>query len=326
MSTRRQVIVAGISGLAVQSPAIAQGARPFRIGWLSLGRPGTPSPFLDAFRRGLKERGYVEGNNVVLEERSADGSIERADQMVTELVRLRVDVIVTQGGAARSAYRLAGSTPVVMGYSGDPVEAGFIESLAKPGGTRTGMRFLAFELVAKRLEVLAQVLPSGPLIAVIADPEHPGEQAEFRRSELTARDLGIRLSRYPVRNVSELNAAFRAISAAGVQALVVFPDAFTLQQRETLAAFGLARRLPTASGWSTFAESGFLMTYGPNLSASYAHLATYVDKILKGARPADLPVELPTSIEFVINAKTAKAIGVKFPQAMLLRADRVIEE
>lgn len=326
MSTRRQVIVAGICGLAVQNPAISQGAKAYRIGWISLGRPDTPSPFLDAFRQGLKERGYIEGNNVVLEARSADGSIERADRMITELVRLKVDVIVTQGGAARSAYRLAGATPVVMGYSGDPVEAGFVETLAKPGGTRTGMSFLAFELVGKRLEVLAQVLPSGANIAVVADPEHPGEQAEFRRSELTARDLGIRLSRYPVRNVGELNAAFKAISTEGAQALVVFPDAFTLDQREKLAAFGLARRLPTVSGWSTFAESGFLMTYGPNLRASYAHLATYVDKILKGARPADLPVELPTSVEFVINAKTAKAIGVTFPQAMLLRADRIIEQ
>jgi len=316
----------GACGFAASLGAIAQSTRVYRVGWISLGSPNTPSPYLDAFRQGLKERGYVEGRNVVVEARLADGSAERADQMVTELVQLKVDVIVTQGSAVRSAFRQAGATPVVMGYSGDPVAAGFVDALARPGGTRTGLSFLALELVGKRLEVLAQVLPSGSHIAIVANPEHPGEQTEFRRSQLAAQDLGMKLSYFPVRTAEELSAAFNAISGNGAQAVVVFPDAFTVDQRDKIAAFGLSRRLPTVSGWSTYADSGFLMTYGPNLGASYAHLATYVDKILKGAKPADLPVELPTSVEFVINARTAKAIGVKLPQAMLLRADRVIGE
>ena len=316
----------GACGFAASLGAIAQGTRVYRVGWISLGSPNTPSPYLDAFRQGLKERGYVEGKNVVVEARLADGSAERADQMVIELVQLKVDVIVTQGSAVRSAFRQAGATPVVMGYSGDPVAAGFVDALARPGGTRTGLSFLALELVGKRLEVLAQVLPSGSHIAIVANPEHPGEQTEFRRSQLAAQDLGMKLSYFPVRTPEELDAAFKSISGNGAQAVVVFPDAFTVDQREKVAAFGLSRRLPTVSGWSTYADSGFLMTYGPNLGASYAHLATYVDKILKGAKPADLPVELPTSVEFVINARTARAIGVKLPQAMLLRADRVIGE
>jgi len=327
MEPRRQVVVAlGVFGLIAPLVAFAQSTRVYRVGWISLGSPDTPSPYLDAFRQGLKEHGYVEGRNIVVEARLAHGSAERADQMVTELVQLKVDVIVTQGSAVRSAYRFAGATPVVMGYSGDPVQARFVEALARPGGTRTGMSFLALELVGKRLEVLTQVLPSGAHIAIVANPEHPGEQTEFQRSQIAAQDLGMKLSYFPVRNPEELDTAFKAISGNGAQAVVVFPDAFTVDQREKIAAFGLNRRLPTVSGWSTYAESGFLMTYGPNLRASYAHLATYVDKILKGAKPADLPVELPTSVEFVINARTAKAIGVKLPQAMLLRADRVIGE
>ena len=297
----------------------------YRIGWISLGKSGAPSPFLDAFRQGLKERGYSEGRNVVIEARSADGSRERADQMVIALVESKVDVIVTQGGAAWSAYRYGGTTPVVIGYSGDPVEAKFVESLARPGGPRTGMSFLALELVGKRLEVLAQVLPAGARVAVIAHPEHPGEQNELRHSQAAAQDLGLKLRYFPVRTAEELESAFKVILGEAIAAMVVFPDALTLDHRERIAAFGLTNRLPTVSGWSSYAESGFLMTYGPNLNASYAHLATYVDKIFKGAKPADLPVELPTSVEFVINAKTAKAIGIKIPQAMFLRADRVID-
>jgi putative ABC transport system substrate-binding protein len=280
---------------------------------------------LGAFKQGLRERGYVEGRNVVVEARFADGSGERADRMVDELVQSKVDVIVTQGGAVRSAYRNAGTTPVVMGYSGDPVEAKFVDSLARPGGTRTGVSFLALELVGKRLELLAQVMPAGARISIIAYPEHPGEQSEFRSSQVAAQEFGMKLSYFPVRNAEELGAAFKTIASNGTQAIVVFPDAFTVDHRKAIAAFGLEQRMPTVSAWSTYAESGFLMTYGPNLSKSYAHLASYVDKILKGAKPADLPVELPTTVEFVINAKTAKAIGIKLPQAMLLRADSVID-
>jgi len=304
---------------------MAQSARVYRVGWISLGKSDTPSPYLDAFRQGLRKRGYVEGRNVVVEVRLSDGSRERADEMVAALVQSKVDVIVTQGGAVWSAYSRAGATPVVMGYSGDPVEAKFVESLARPGGSRTGMSFLSLELVGKRLEVLAQLLPAGSRVAIIAYPEHPGEQTELRYSQDAAQNLGIKLYYFPVSNQEGLDAALKAISASATQAVVVFPDAFTLNYREEMAAFGLKYRLPMVSGWSMYAESGFLMTYGPNLNDSYAHLATYVDKILKGARPAELPVELPTSVEFVINAKTAKAIGVKLPQAMLSRADRVIE-
>ena len=326
MTSRRQVLSAFGSVVLVTPCAIfAQSSRVRRIGWVGLGKADAPSPFLDAFRQGLKARGYVEGRDIVVEARFADGLRERGDDMVTALVHSKVDVIVTQGGALRSAVRHGGATPVVFGYSGDPVVAEFVASFSRPGGTRTGMSFLALELVGKRLDMLAQLLAPGSHVAIVADPEHPGEQSEFRTSQAAARRTGLKLGYFPVRGVDELDEAFRRMAGDGTQALVVFPDAFTIDQRERLAAFGLKQKLPAVSGWSLFADSGFLMSYGPNLRDCYAHLAGYVDRILKGAKPADLPVELPTSVEFVVNAGTAKAIGVKLPAAMLARADRIIE-
>lgn len=326
MNTRRQMLLAfGAGVLIAPLGGIAQSPRVYRVGWISLAKSDAPSPFLDAFQQGLEERGYIAGKNIVIDARLADGSRDRADEMVAALVRSRVDVIVTQGSAAWSAHRHAGATPVVIGYSGDPLEARFVKSLAQPGGTVTGMSFLTLELVGKRLEILAQLLPAGSRVAIVANPEHPGEQTELRHSKIAAQDLGMKLAYYPVRNPQEVDTALKTIAADATQAIVVFPDALTLDQREKIAAFGLKSRLPTVSGWSMYAESGFLLTYGPNLRDSYAHLASYVDKILKGAKPADLPVELPTSVEFVINARTAKAIGIQLPQAMLLRANSVIE-
>jgi putative ABC transport system substrate-binding protein len=326
MKSRRQILEAlGACVLIAPLAAIAQSNKVYRVGWISLGQSNAPSPYLDAFRQGLKERGYIEGKNLVLDARLADGSRERADQMVAALVRSKVDIIVTQGGAAWSAYRHAETTPVVIGYSGDPVEAKFVKSLAQPGGTLTGMSFLALELVGKRLELLAQILSPGSRVAVIADPEHPGEQTELRESRVAAQNIGMKLSYFPVRTPEELDAAFKTISSETTQGIVVFPDAFTLDQRVRIATFGLKYRLPIVSGWREYAESGFLMTYGPNLRDSYAHLAVYVDKILRGARPADLPVELPTSVQFVVNARTAKALGLTIPKELLLRADEVIQ-
>jgi putative ABC transport system substrate-binding protein len=299
--------------------------RVYRVGWVSMSDSGARAESLASLRRGLKDLGYVEGRNLEIDTRFASGSRERADQMVRELVQSKIDVIVTQGGAAWSAYRHAGTTPVVLGFSGDPVEAKFVESLARPGGPRTGMSWLALELVGKRFELLAQLIPGVTRVAVLADPGHPGEQNERRHSETAAQRLGMTLRHFPVRNARELDVAFEAIAKQPPQALVIVPDAVTLDQSATIAAFGLTQRLPTISGWGTYADSGVLLTYGPNLNESYAYLAKYVDKILKGANPAELPMELPSTVELVINARTARAIGVRLPQAILARADRVID-
>ncbi|HET7096855.1 MAG TPA: ABC transporter substrate-binding protein [Casimicrobiaceae bacterium] len=327
MISRRRVVVAFASGaLTTAISGLAQNStRVFRIGWLALSDPKAPSPPLESLRAGLEKLGYVEGRNIVIDARASRGSRERADQMVIELVKSKVDVIVTQGGAAWSAYRYAGAIPVVMGFSGDPVEAKFVDSFARPGGSRTGMSFLALELVGKRLELLAEIAPSAKRMAVVANPAHPGEQGELRASQVAAQNLGISLGYFPVHSGEDVDSVLAAIASQTLQGLVIFPDAITLDHREKIAAFGVKHRMPTVSGWSAYADSGVLLTYGPNLGDCYAHLATYVDKILKGAKPADLPMELPTSVELAVNMKSAKAIGTRIPQSILVRADRVIE-
>ena len=329
MNKRRKLlsalVVTALTGTCLPHWAMAQPAKVFRVGWIAMTAPGAESPNLDAFRQGLRESGYIEGRNLILESRSADGSRERADQMVLELVHLKSDVIVSQGGATWSAVRHAGTIPVVMGYSGDPVEAKFVVSFARPGGTRTGMTWLALELVGKRIELLKEIAPGLKRVAIIANPEHPGDSSEFQAAQIAGRSLGISLSYFPTRNVAELERAFDAIGKQQIDGIVVQPDSFTIGQRERIAAFGLKRHVPTVSAWSQFAVSGTLMTYGPNLVVSYKRLAVFVDKILKGAKPADIPVELPTNVELAINLKTAKALGIKIPQSILVRADKVIE-
>ncbi len=325
MIGRRELLVAlGAGALGTPRYAGAQQPPPFRVGWLSLDR-ADGSPFFEPFRAGLRDLGWVEGRNLTIEARWAEGSRERLDLMAAELVTAKPHVIVTQGGALQPFRRVMTSIPIVFGYSGDPVEAGFVESLARPGRNLTGVSFLSLELVGKRIELLKDAMPKLTRVAILASPEHPGEQAELRASQAAAKALGLTLEYFPVRNDSELEQAIAAIPRTRSEAVVVFPDALTLRTRERIARFGLEQRMPIVSGWAQFADSGCLMAYGPNLRVSYRRLATYVDRILKGAKPAELPVELPTSVELVVNLKTAKALGFTIPPAVLARADRVIE-
>jgi putative ABC transport system substrate-binding protein len=321
---RREFVVLATSALGAPAYALAQQATPFRVGWLSLDQADN-SPFYEAFRAGLRDLGWVEGRDLILEPRWAAASRERLEPMAAELIASRPHVIVTQGGALQPFRRAGAPVPVVFGYSGDPVEAGAVDSLAHPGRNLTGVSFLALELVGKRIELLKDVMPRLTRVAVLASPEHPGEQAELRASQAAAKALGLTLEYFPVRDEPELERAFAAIPRSRSEAVVVFPDALTLRTRERIARYGLERRLPVVSGWAQFADSGCLMTYGPDLRVSYRRLATYVDRILKGAKPADLPVELPTSVELVVNLKTATALGMRVPPAVLARADRVIE-
>lgn len=325
MISRRQLLLAaGAGALSPPLRAHAQQPGPARVGWLSLDRDES-SPFFGPFRAGLRELGYIEGRSVIIDPRWAAGSRERLELMAAELVASRPHVIVTQGAALQAFRRTAPAVPIVFGYSGDPVEAGFAESLARPGRTFTGVSFLSLELVGKRIELLKDVLPKLTRVSILASPEHPGEQGELRVSQAAAKALGLGLEYFPVRDEPEMDQAFAAIPRARSEALVVFPDALTLRARERIARFGLEQRMPVVSGWAQFAESGCLMTYGPNLPASFRRLATYVDRILKGARAAELPVELPTSVELVVNLKTAKALGLAIPPAVLARANEVIE-
>ena len=279
---------------------------------------------LEALRQGLRDLGYVEGQNIVIEWRGG-GDRSRLAELAAELVRLKVDVIVTQGRATVPARNAAGSVPIVFGFSGDPVGAGLVASLARPGGNMTGITFLAFELVGKRLEILKEAVPRVSRVAVLASPAHPGEQRELSETRSTARTVGATLLYHQVRTTADVDAAFDAIIKGNANALLAFPDPVTNAHRKQIAEFAVKQRLPSVFGWSEYVEAGGLMSYGPDHDALWRRLAVHVDKILKGAKPADLPVELPMKFELAINLKTAKQIGLTIPPNVLARADKVIK-
>jgi putative ABC transport system substrate-binding protein len=221
--------------------------------------------------------------------------------------------------------RAGARMPVVFGFSGDPVVGKLVDSFAHPGRNLTGMSFLSLELAGKRMELIKEVMPGLKRVAVIANPQHPGQNAELATAQDAAKKLEIRIDYFELRSLSELNVLLEGISKSRSEAIMVFPDARTMSVSEEIAAFSRKTRIPAISGWTHFAEHGNLMTYGPQFEPSFRHLATYVDKIFKGARPADLPVELPTKFELIVNMKTARALGIKIPSSILLRADKVIE-
>ena len=262
----------------------------------------------------------------MIDARWGEGSTERLDQLAVELVRSNPHVIVTQGGPATyPVLRTGGTVPVVFGFSGDPVEGKLVESFARPGRNLTGVSFLALELVGKRIELLREAMPGLKRIAILARPQHPGEQAELRASQTAANAIGAALDYFPVKNEADLDQALAAIPRQRCEAMVAFPDATMMRYSERIAAIAIKNRIPAISGWAEFVERGNFMSYGPNLPDSFRRLAYFVDRILKGAKPADLPVELPTKFELVMNLKAAKALGITIPPSVLVRADRVIE-
>lgn len=316
--------VLALTPLAVQ--AQAPHTMP-RIGWISLAAPedAESSPFFEAFRQGLRELGYVEGRNLMIEARWARGDPERGGELAKELVGLRMAAIVTQGAAIRAVRPVAGTVPVVFGLSADPVQAGLVDSLARPGRNFTGTTFMSYEVNAKRLELLKEAFPTVSRIALLSNPEHPGEHIELETSRKTAMALGLAIQYVPVRSVQEFEPAFAAIAKEGAEAIVILPDALVMQHRARLIEFTTKLGIPTVSGWSAFARSGGVMTFGPNLRDSFRALARSVDKILKGATPAEVPVEQPTTFELVVNLRAARALGITIPQSILARADEVIE-
>jgi putative ABC transport system substrate-binding protein len=312
--------------LATVPLAEAQQPAPFRIGWISNDRGSGNSPMFDAFREGMRDLKYVEGRNLIIDARWGQGSNERLAQLAVELVKANPQLIVTSGGPSTYPVVRAGATmPVVFGFSGDPVEGKLVESFAHPGRNLTGVSFLSLELVGKRMELLKEALPSLKRVAILANPQHPGEQGELHASQSAAKELGLALEYFQLPITAKLEDILPAIAKSRSEAIVVFPDAYMMGLSERIAEFAVKHRIPATSGWAQFAESGNLMTYGPNLRDSFRRLATYVDKILKGAKPSDLPVELPMKLEFVINLKAAKQIGLTIPPNVLARADKVIK-
>lgn len=323
---KRSILLAlGLVLLGGLSTAAQEAQRVARIGWVSPVRAENAAPSLDALRAGLAQHGWVEGRTYILLQRYADGAFDRIPGLAAELLKENPDIIVTQGPAIHGVQSVVQKVPVIYGFSGDPVVAGYAESLARPRGNLTGISFMAIELNGKRLDMLREIMPRLDHVAIIANPTHAGDHLEFADTKEAAARLGIRLQHWPVRNAAELDAALAGMEADPPQAIVAFPDAVIMQLRERIVHFGLDRRIPAISGWAAFAQSGGLFTYGPKLTESYRRLAYYVDRVLRGAKPTDLPVERPSVVELVINLKTAQAIGIDVPPTLLARADEVIE-
>ncbi len=311
---------------AVALPGRAQSASMFRVAWVSTDQKNSPSPNFAAFREGMRDLRYVEGRDVVIDSWWGEGSEERVTSLAGDIVKTQPDVIVAAGGLALLSLMNAGvKTPMVFSISADPVEAKVAESYARPGGNVTGISLFTLALVGKKLQLLKETLPGIKRVAFLANTQHPGEHKERDASETAAKQLGLTPHYFPVRSEIELDAALKAIAAARDEAIVAFADGFMMGFAGRIAAASLQYRIPAIDGWAPFARAGNFMTYGPVLEDVYRRLATYVDKIHKGAKPADLPVELPTKVELVINVKTAKALGITVPQSLLLRADEVIQ-
>ena len=281
---------------------------------------------LEAFRQGLRELGYVEGRNISIESRSAEGKDDRLPALAADLVRSKVDVIVTLGGAATQAAQQATRTiPIVMSLVNDPVGSGLVASLARPGGNVTGLTVISPDLLGKRLELLKEVVPKVSRVALLRNPDNPADAAMLREVEAAARALGVRLQTLEARNHQEIERAFAAMIRERAGALLILPDGIFLTQRRQIAELAAKGRLPSIMGTSDYPAAGGLMAYGANYRDLVRRAATFVDKILKGAKPADLPVEQPTTFELIINLKTAKALGLTISQSLLGRADQVIQ-
>jgi putative ABC transport system substrate-binding protein len=327
----RRTFIGTLTGGLLAAPLAAEGqqaAKIARIGYLSPNLAASPH-LPEAFRQGLRNLGYVEGRNVVIEYRDAEGKPERLPALAAELVALKVDVIVAPGTPQALAARQATRTlPIVFATAADPVESGLVTSLARPAGNVTGLSILAPALVGKRLELLTQAVPGVSRVAVLWQPGGHDERTDkdiLKAAEVAARALGVQLQVVEARGPADFDRAFSDMTRARAGALTVLTGIMFLNERRRLVDLTARNRVPAVYGGRDFVHAGGLLSYGPNLADLYRRAATYVDKILKGAKPGDLPVEQPTKFELVINLKTAKALGLTIPPALLQRADQVIE-
>ena len=330
MAERRNIlsVILAVTLLVASSCAEAQPARKVPLVALLLtGSRAESEPMTAAFRQGLRDLGYVEGRNIALEPRWADLP-QRLSGLATDLVRGKVDIIVTQGTpAAQAAKRATSTIPIVMATAGDPVAIGLVASLARPGGNVTGNSILGPDLAGKTLELLKEIVPGASRIAVLSNPTNSMHALFVRETEAAAKTLGVALQVLEVRGPDDFERVFQAAAATSgrADALLVFGDPVLTAHRTRLANLAFKSRLPSMYGLSGFAEAGGLANYGPSLPEMFRRAAVYVDKILRGAKPADLPVEQASKFELVINIKTAKALGLTIPQSVLGRADQVIQ-
>jgi len=297
-----------------------------RIGFLGSSSAERDKSRLAALQQGLRELGYVDGKDIVIEQRYAAGKLEDLPTLAAELVRLKIDVLVTEGTpAARAAKHATSAIPVVMGNSGDPVGTGLVASLARPGGNITGLSDFSRDLMTKRLELLKEVAPSASRVAVLLNPANPTNPLELQAVQTVAPTLGVTLLPFEAKDADEIDRAFTAMPKARIEALIVAGDPMLGTHHRQIAELAAQSQLPAMCGARVGMEMGCLMSYGTNFDDLYRRVATYVDKILKGAKPADLPVEQPVKFELIINLKTAKELGLTIPPTLLFQADEVIK-
>ena len=327
MVVDRRMFIGRLAGGVLAWP-LAAGAQTtgtvYRVGYLAA---SSVSP-VEAFREGLRELGWAEGRNIAIDYRSADGRFERLPDLATELVRLKVGVIVAAGGTtvAVAAKKATGTIPIVMTGAGDPVEQGLVASLARPSGNVTGVSFsVGTETLGKQLELLTETVPKAHRVAVLTNPANPARALALNTVKATARSLGVQLQPLDARGPNQFDRAFGAMAQNRVDALIVVADPMFSLHRTQLGELSAKNRLPAIYGYREHVEAGGLMSYGASLPEIFRRAAVFVDKILKGVTPADLPVEQPTKFELVINLKTAKTLGLTIPPSLLQRADQVIE-
>jgi len=312
-------------GAAAAWPLAARAQQPVPvIGWLGGGTAASQRAWVDAFVRRLGELGWIEGRTVVINYRWAEGRTERYAEIAAEFVRLKVDAIVTVGGAVAAAKQATATIPIVFAAAGDPVGSGMVASLGQPGGNVTGLSAQSTDLAGKRVEILREIFPDVRRLAIIGNVEYSATVLEMGEAQAAARTLGLEVVRSEIRRAEDIAPAFEALKGAA-QALFVCPDATINANHARINTLALGARLPTMHGLREIVEAGGLMSYGPNYPDLYRRAAGYVDKILRGAKPADLPVEQPTKFDLVINLVTARALGLTIPPTLLARADEVIE-
>jgi putative tryptophan/tyrosine transport system substrate-binding protein len=323
---RRRELIALLGGAAAAWPLAAraqQRATMPHVGILNYAaaQDVRVSQFQDALRR----LGYVEGKNLAVTYRWADGALERLPELAAELVASKVDVIIALGPAVWAAKRATTMVPIVIAFSGDPVGDGVVSSFARPGGNITGFSYMSTDLAAKRLELLSNAFAKESRIGILYNPQEPATRLEMQETEAAARPLGVTLLSLAVRHPDDLEQAFTAATHERADALLVFTHGFAVLNRARITALAARHRLPTLYGWRDFVDEGGLMSYGPDIDVLVRQAASYVDRIIRGERPGDLPVEQPTRLRLVINLKTAKALGLEMPPILLARADEVIE-
>ena len=326
MRRREFIILLGATAFAWPPAARAQTSR--RLGILALAgaRTARANGLFEAFNQGLKELGWIDGQNVSFEYRFAEGKRDTLAKLAAELVQMRVDAILTDSTPATYAAKNATQTiPIIMAATLDPVASGFVASLSRPGGNITGLSILAPELAGKRLQVLTETVSGLARVAVLANPSNPSSALLLRPMKTPAQMLGVELHVVEASTPDDLDTAFAAIAAAHAGALLVLQDVLFFNQHRRIVAFTMASRLPALFAEKQVVESGGLMAYGPSIPASFRRAAAYVDKIFRGTNPADLPVEAPTTFEFAINLKTAKALGLTIPPTLIAIADEVID-